>query len=161
MKLASSKCKTFRWPKAKSQKKALVSVSGMPAPNTNKMYTNPLVGQFTVSSPTKTHLKLQLSFTSLLLCQGNLTESHSDTLQSSQPSEFFSLPCFGEFLLSVSVKRNKKASHRIRQDPLHHSQLLSKGIPEVHCALINQQKHSRFPGSWKLEFCSEGKHLSS
>lgn len=129
--------------------------------NTSQMHTNRLVGQFTVPSPTKTHLKLQLSFTSLLLCQGDLTESHFDTLQSSQLSELFSLPCFGEFLLDVSVKRNKKASQCNRQDPLHHSQLLSKGIPEVHCALINQQKRSRFPGSWKLEFCREGKHLSS
>lgn len=147
--------------KAKSQKKTLVSGSGMPALNSNQMHTNPLVGQITASSPTKTRLELQLSFTCLLLCQDNLTESHSDTLQSSQPSEQFSLPCFGGFLLGVPVKRNKKASHCNRQDSLHHFQLLSKGIPEVHCALINQQKISRFPGSWKLEFCSEGKRLSS
>lgn len=142
------------------QRKALVSSSGMPAPNTNQKHTNSLVGQFTASSPTKNSLqialfKLELSSSSLVLCQGNLTE---DLLQSRR-SERFVLPCFGEFLLSASVKRNKKASCCIRQDPFHHSQLLSKGIPEVCWALINQHKRSRFP--WKLEFCSEGKHLPS
>lgn len=141
------------------EKNPLVSGSGMPALNTNQMHTNPLVGQLTASSPTKTRLELQLSFTCTSM--PGQPESHSDTLQSSQPSEQFSLPCFGGFLLGVPVKRNKKASHCNRQDSLHHFQLLSKGITEVHCALINQQKLSRFPGSWKLEFCSEGKRLSS
>lgn len=57
LEVTSFKCKTFRWHKAKGQRKALVSSSGMPALNTNQKHTNPLVGQFTGSSLTKNSLK--------------------------------------------------------------------------------------------------------